>query len=577
MAHRRFLLLTLLACVLVLAPGGQARLLAVGVSPGVAPNGTTGVAYAQAFSGTGGTGPYTFAVTAGSLPPGLSLSGAGNLTGTPTSAGAYAFTITATDSLAASGGQAYSVSISPAPVAISPVTLPNALVAASYTQTLTPSGGTAPYTFALTGGALPGGMSVSAGGVLSGTPASVGSYNFTVTATDANAAAASRSYTLNVNPPTLNVSPVSLTSDYAGAFRTDQIQGVGGQGPYTYQFLSGSLPPGMSLTSAGLLSGTPTAGGTWTFTVQVTDANNLTASRTYALTVLLSTPAVNPGSLASGTYATAYNAAVSASGGSAPYTYAVSNGALPTGLVLTADGHVAGTPMQSGVFTFTIRATDVYGGQGGTSYTLVVTPPAIVVTTGTVFAATSGLYYRTLLSASGGVAPYSYSVTSGSLPSGLTLGADGTLSGIPSGKPGTFSVGVKATDANGASGVTSLTLELATPIILVTSTALANARVGAPYSRTITVAGGSAPYTFAVDDGALPAGLTLSPDGVLSGAPTSAGVALFRVRVTDAQGVSGQQSFRLVVDKAPVVKKSKPATKKKAAVKKTAKKSSTRR
>jgi hypothetical protein len=577
MAHRRFLLLALLACVLVLAPGGQARLLAVGVSPGVAPNGTTGVAYAQAFSGTGGTGPYTFAVTAGSLPPGLSLSGAGNLTGTPTSAGAYAFTITATDSLAASGGQAYSVSISPAPVAISPVTLPNALVAASYTQTLTPSGGTAPYTFAMTGGALPGGMSVSAGGVLSGTPASVGSYNFTVTATDANAAAASRSYTLNVNPPTLNVSPATLTSDYAGDFRTDQIQGVGGQGPYTYQFLSGSLPPGMAFTSAGLLSGTPTSGGTWTFTVQVTDANMLTASRTYALTVLLSTPAVNPGSLGSATYAGSYNATVTASGGSAPYTYAVSNGTLPSGLVLTADGHIAGTPMQFGVFSFTIRATDIYGGQGGTSYTLVVTPPAIVVTTGTVFAATSGLYYRTLLSATGGVAPYSYSVSSGSLPGGLTLSADGTISGIPNGKPGTFAVGVKATDANGATGVTSLTLELATPIILVTSTALPNARVGAPYSRTITVAGGSAPYTFAVDDGSLPGGLTLSPDVVLSGAPTSAGVALFRVRVTDAQGISGQQSFRLVVDRAPVVKKSKPATKKKAAVKKTAKKTSVRR
>ena len=159
---------------------------AIVVAPASLPLMTVGAAAAQAITASGGTAPYTFAVTAGALPAGLALSAAGALSGTPTAAGAYSFTVTATDAGANTGTRAYTGAIGSAAagLTISPATLPGMTVGVPFSQAITATGGTAPYTFAVTAGALPAGLTLTAAGLLSGTPTTAETYNFSVTATD---------------------------------------------------------------------------------------------------------------------------------------------------------------------------------------------------------------------------------------------------------------------------------------------------------------------------------------------------------------------------------------------------------
>ncbi len=131
---------------------------AITVNPATLPNGTVGVAYSQTVSATGGTGSYTFSVSAGSLPAGLSLNAAtGAITGTPTTAATSNFTITATDGSGATGSRAYSVTMN-AGVAVNPATLPNGTVGVAYSQTVSATGGNGSYTFSVSAGSLPAGL-----------------------------------------------------------------------------------------------------------------------------------------------------------------------------------------------------------------------------------------------------------------------------------------------------------------------------------------------------------------------------------------------------------------------------------
>jgi hypothetical protein len=167
------------------------------LSPATLPAASAGRQDAQRITAAGGTPPYSFSVTSGILPAGLSLnSSTGDISGTPTTAGTYQFTITATDASSTpnTGSRAYTLQITPQPVALtlSPSQLPGAITtgecpAQPYTETITASGGTGSYSFSVTSGTLPDGMSLnSSTGVISGTPTTQTTYTFTVTATDSS-------------------------------------------------------------------------------------------------------------------------------------------------------------------------------------------------------------------------------------------------------------------------------------------------------------------------------------------------------------------------------------------------------
>ena len=173
---------------------------AITVNPATLPDGTIGVSYDETVSGSGGTAPYTFAVTSGTLPDGLTLdSNTGQISGTATALGTFNFDITATDNFGCTGTTSYTVNINCPEVTVLPATLPNGTVGTAYDQTVSGNGGAEPYTFAVTSGSLPDGLTLDSNtGQISGTPSAAGTFNFDITATDANGCTGVTSYSITM-------------------------------------------------------------------------------------------------------------------------------------------------------------------------------------------------------------------------------------------------------------------------------------------------------------------------------------------------------------------------------------------
>jgi len=182
------------------------------------PDGVVGGVYTAIVVASGGTGPYTYALTSGSLPTGLGIDAAGNITGTPTGFGIFNFSITATDSNGCFGTRAYDIVIASAgcsAILVAPTTLPPPIAGRPYSATFTASGGTGPYTFSVIAGSLPPGLSLNgATGALTGTPSTSGLYSFTIQAADSLNCLGSRAYTTLVGiyvPPIPALGPFGLT------------------------------------------------------------------------------------------------------------------------------------------------------------------------------------------------------------------------------------------------------------------------------------------------------------------------------------------------------------------------------
>ncbi len=505
---------------------------------------TAGIAYSQQLATTGGTSPTTFAVTTGTLPAGVTLSMAGLLSGTPTTAGSSAVTVTATDAAGAKATQNLTLLVNP-PVAITTTTLPATTAGISYIQTLAATGGTGSLTYSVTTGTLPAGLSLSPSGAISGTPTAAGSSPFTVTATDSLGATATKNLTILVNPAvTLNATAPPAGS--VGSAYSSQISATGGTGALTYAVTTGTLPAGLTLSSSGLISGTPTTAGSSTFFITATDSLGASGSAVYSIPIRAAL-AVSPSALPAGVLNTSYIQTISATGGTGPYTFAVTSGTLPTGLTLSSAGLLNGTPTAAGSSTFTVTATDANSATATQAFTLAVNP-VLAINQATLPATTVGSTYSQQFSTTGGATPITYAVTTGTLPTGLTLSPVGLLSGTPT-AAGSSTFTVTATDANSATATQAITL-VVNPAVAITTTTLPATTLGQPYIQTLAATGGTGTLTFAVTTGTLPAGLSLSSDGVISGTTTTAQTSAFTVTVTDATGSKATQNYSLVVNPA---------------------------
>jgi uncharacterized repeat protein (TIGR01451 family) len=277
-----------------LAGTGPASAASAPVTPNVSPSltfpappaGEVGVAYSRPLTVSNGTAPFTWSVSAGALPAGLTVNAAtGLLSGTPTAAGTSAFTVQVVDASGQAASRAVTLVIAAAPsLAFSPAA---GEVNVAYSQQPTLTGGTAPITWAVTAGSLPAGLALNpATGLLSGTPTAAGSFSLTVAATDAFGQAAGRTVTLVVVPLPAFTGPASAAGQVGVAYGATTLGVSGGTAPLTWAVTAGSLPPGLALaTGTGVLSGTPTTVGTSAFTVSVVDANAQSASTALTLTV----------------------------------------------------------------------------------------------------------------------------------------------------------------------------------------------------------------------------------------------------------------------------------------------------
>ncbi len=258
---------------------------AITVNPATLPAGSRGAAYSQTFTQTGGTGTISWSISAGALPTGLTLSAAGVLSGTPTVGGTFNFTVRAAAANGCSGTRAYTLVINCPTITVNPATLTAGRRGTAYSQTFTQTGGAGAITWSRSAGTLPAGLTLSAAGVLSGTPTQVGTFNFTVRAADAQGCAGTRAYTLVINCPTITISPTSLPAGTRGTAYSRTFTQTGGVGTITWTRSAGTLPNGLTLSSAGVLSGTPTARGTFNFTVRAADAQGCAGTRSYSLVI----------------------------------------------------------------------------------------------------------------------------------------------------------------------------------------------------------------------------------------------------------------------------------------------------
>lgn len=529
-------------------------------APTTLPNPTVGAAFSQTITASGGTSPRTFAITAGSTPAGMSLSSAGVLSGTPTAGGAFGFTVTATDANGFTGSRAYAMTVNAPTIGLSPATMQAMRVLDAYSTTVTATGGTGTYTFSISSGAMPAGLTLLASGLIEGTPTVAGPYSFAVKGYDRSTGTgpyfATTTYTGIVEAAQLpTITPATLPGGVAGTAYTQQLSGGNGVGPYTFALASGTLPAGVTLSDKGLLAGTPTAAGTVNMVIKVTDSRGRESDVPYQLDTALGTVAVGPGTLPAATAYDSYSVAVTAAGGVGPHSFAVTTGALPAGITLAAGGTLAGTPTASGTFNFTVTATDSSTGtgpaRGAKAYALTVNAPTLpTITPATVPAGTAGVAYSQQLSGSTGVAPYTFTF-SGTLPIGMTLTPAGLLSGTPT-QAGTFPLNVTVTDGRTLSASTAYTLTLGAPVVSITPATLPGAAVGVDYSVDAAATGGTAPYSFAVTAGSLPAGLTLNSAGTISGTASSPGNNNFTITATDGLGFTGAQAYAVFVAPAPL-------------------------
>ena len=330
--------------------------------------------YSASLTMSGGTGPFTWSISAGSLPTGLSLnSSTGVISGTPTGTGTSNFTVKVTDATSATNSQALNLTVNPAPV-ITTSSLPGALQANSYSQTLTMTGGTGPIAWGISSGSLPVGLSLNGStGVISGTPTGTGTANFTVQVTDANSATDTQTLSIVVSAVPPVITTITLPAATQASSYSKTITLGGGVGPYTWSVVSGSLPAGLSLNSStGVISGTPTATGTANFTVQVTDGNSMTDTQALSL-VVNAVPVITTTTLTSATQASIYSYVLARTGGTGPFTWSVSAGTLPAGLSLNSStGEITGTPTGNGTANFTIQITDANSATDTQSLSLVV-------------------------------------------------------------------------------------------------------------------------------------------------------------------------------------------------------------
>ncbi|MCX6855204.1 MAG: Ig domain-containing protein, partial [Verrucomicrobia bacterium] len=276
-------------------------------------------------------------------------------------------TVAATVSQTASGSF-----IHPASLTISTAsTLPGSLVNAAYSQSFTATSGTEPYTWTLSAGSLPADCVLSTAGVLSGVPTLTGSSSFTLQVQDGAAVTVSKAFTVTIAGTAPSITTLTLPLAVKTAAYAQTLTATDGTTPYSWSLSAGALPSGMTLSSTGVLSGTPTVSGVFNFTVKVTDGANIQAKQSYSLTVAASysVPVMAAVSLGSTTVGQSYTATVSAS--NYPKTFTLTG--LPAGLTYSKTaGIITGRASVTGVFNVQIKASNSAGTSAVVSAALVV-------------------------------------------------------------------------------------------------------------------------------------------------------------------------------------------------------------
>ncbi len=516
------------------------------------PNGIIGQPYDEFLTLAGGDPPFNWTVKSGVLPAGLTLNpSSGGIKGTPTAAGTNPLVFQVTDS---DGTVATSTNLSLLfTLTVATTSLPDGKVNVPYTATLQATGGTTPYTWSFPNGlgTIPPGLSLDpATGIISGTPTQPGQYaSLVFQVTDAvHATANSHNLVIKIAALPLVITTTSLPEGFVRNNYFVALTYTGGDPPINFGLAPNSppLPPGLSFTPClCAISGKPTTVGTTNIILTATDSDGTVATAPpIPLQVGPEPLTLTTESLPNGTIGSSYSTMLQAEAGVQPYVFAFQSGTpigtLPPNVYLNTAGLIAGTPLAEGQGPdLYFQVTDAHGSVAFATVPNIVLFPELVINTTSLPNGSPGVAYSATLHGSGGTPPYTWSISSGSLPNGLNLTAStGLVSGTPTMNQTTSTV-FKLTDVNGATALsTTITIKITTPPPLtVLNASLPGTNGGEPYSAALQAANGTPPYTWTKTSGTLPPGLSLASTGVISGVATAPGSAM-TFQVTDSKGAT---------------------------------------
>ncbi|MFN3325540.1 MAG: putative Ig domain-containing protein [Bryobacteraceae bacterium] len=437
---------------------------------------------------------------------------------------------------------------------------PNGVLGREYSHPAHATGGRQPYEWSLIpdpGVTLPG-IHLTPDGILQGTPTATGVFDFTLRVTsriEGSVETATRRASLAIVPAAPEMVSVNcpLPPAMAGVAYAQTLR-ASGSIPYRWTWgENGASPiPGLRLTENGQITGVPEYEGTYIFPLQlVADDPAIPATtRSCSLTVKPAPLAVEVAfcPVPKATVGVPYSSALTVGGGSGPFRWSLI-GQLPNGLMLSAAGQVSGIPSFAGEYRFALRVQDAKNEEAIRMCQLTVTNPELTIGTACPLpGGNTGSDYLHELVVGGGEAPYSWSVQ-GSLPPGVSL-RDGVLSGRP-GAEGAYQFRLSAWDRLGRAASQPCSLIVQRAELNLASCALPNGRLDETYSRQLTLDGGRAPYRWTAS-GALPPGVRLTSEGLLTGNPSTPGEYLFNVQVIDADQRAASQSCRVQIEPQPV-------------------------
>lgn len=560
-------------------------------------NGTVGNPYSLVLTADNAKGSTDYTWTTGTWPAWLTttavLSGASparkqiaTWTSTPTQCGDYNFTATLGNAgCDASIVKSGTIAITAATLTFTPPALASGTVGATYVHTMTGAAGGVPtnlpttpatYIWAATG--LPNGLAMSSDGVITGIPTAAGTSSVSITVEDSTFATSNctqqsvtKSANITINPAALGITNSPPDGQVNVLYTSFQMNGSGGIGPYTWT--ATGLPDGLTMTTDGLISGTPTIVATYNnVTITLTDSASphVVTSRTYSIHISATpAPTIDTTALANGTTSSSYSASLSGSGGTGTgYTWTITSGYLPFGLTMNSSGVISGNtcPFTStgattgvdGNYGATCLKTDTFSVVSGHSYIVSACPANGGAFSGDTYLKLTGTPSGTLGNDdSCGVYASTLSFTASS--SGIETVCQSTYSGHTMGTgaspadtswsynikdttdnlqcAGTFPFTVSLKDSAGSTVTKALSIKIGPPTgLAINSLGLNDAKVGVHYSDTVVGSGGTTPYTWSIVSG-LPASLTInSSTGVISGTPLASEAGTYSnvvIRLTD--------------------------------------------